>query len=242
MKRQNKFLVSTTCATALLAGTVLLSGCGAMAMPSLTEEQEEQVVQYAADAVMRHVDTYNTRLADLSLYDDKGENPEESKEPASTMDPTVDTPVIDKSEEQASYNFAQVLFPEGFSMEYLGDEVLDSYPQTSDADVAVVIDASQGKKLLVMSFAVTNNGADSSSVDIGAQKPYCVIKINNTDKYFALVTFLDDDLVTYRGNIEAGEEKHLVMIAEIPEEKADNIETIKLSVTVDGKTATGDLR
>ena len=67
MKRQNNFLISTACTVSFLAGVVLFSGCGATAMPSLTEEQENQIVKYAADAVMRHVNTYNNRLADLSL-------------------------------------------------------------------------------------------------------------------------------------------------------------------------------
>ena len=132
MKRQNNFLISTACAVSFLAGVVLFSGCGAMAMPTLTEEQENQIVKYAADAVMRHVNTYNNRLADLSLYEEKEEKPQETKEPASAMDPTVETTVIDKSEEPASYNLAQVLLPEGFSMEYSGYEVTDSYPQTEE--------------------------------------------------------------------------------------------------------------
>lgn len=88
------------------------------------------------------------------------------------MDPTVETTVIDKSEEPASYNLAQVLLPEGFSMEYSGYEVTDSYPQTEE--MAFVIDASQNKKLLVLSFTVTNNGTESVDIDINDRKPYCV--------------------------------------------------------------------
>lgn len=240
MKRQNKFLVSTACAVSLLAGAVLFSGCGAMAMPALTEEQEDQIVKYAADAVMRHVDTYNNRLADLSLYEEKEEKPQETKEPASAMDPTAETPVIDKSEEPASYNLAQVLLPEGFSMEYTGYEVTDSYPQTEE--MAFVIDASQNKKLLVLSFTVTNNGAESTDVDINGKKPYCVLRINDTDKYFIQTTLLNDDITTYRGTIEAGAAVQLVMIAEIPEEKADSIEALKLSVTAGDKTTVTELQ
>ena len=186
MKRQNNFLISTACAVSFLAGVVLFSGCGATAMPSLTEEQENQIVKYAADAVMRHVNTYNNRLADLSLYEEKEEKPQETKEPASAMDPTVETTVIDKSEEPASYNLAQVLLPEGFSMEYSGYEVTDSYPQTEE--MAFVIDASQNKKLLVLSFTVTNNGTESVDIDINGRKPYCVLRINDTDKYFIQTT------------------------------------------------------
>ena len=186
MKRQNNFLISTACAVSFLAGVVLFSGCGATSMPSLTEEQENQIVKYAADAVMRHVNTYNNRLADLSLYEEKEEKPQETKEPASAMDPTVETTVIDKSEEPASYNLAQVLLPEGFSMEYSGYEVTDSYPQTEE--MAFVIDASQNKKLLVLSFTVTNNGTESVDIDINGRKPYCVLRINDTDKYFIQTT------------------------------------------------------
>ena len=67
MKRPNRFLIR---AVFLFIGAAMLSGCGATAMPSLTEEQENQIVKYAADAVMRHVNTYNNRLADLSLYEE----------------------------------------------------------------------------------------------------------------------------------------------------------------------------
>ncbi len=240
MKRQNNFLISTACTVSFLAGVVLFSGCGATAMPSLTEEQENQIVKYAADAVMRHVNTYNNRLADLSLYEEKEEKPQETKEPASAMDPTVETTVIDKSEEPASYNLAQVLLPEGFSMEYSGYEVTDSYPQTEE--MAFVIDASQNKKLLVLSFTVTNNGTESVDIDINGRKPYCVLRINDTDKYFIQTTLLNDDITTYHGTMEAGAAVQLVMIAEIPEEKADSIETLKLSVTAGDRTTVTELQ
>lgn len=241
MKRQNNFLISTACAVSFLAGVVLFSGCGATSMPSLTEEQENQIVKYAADAVMRHVNTYNNRLADLSLYEEKEEKPQETKEPASAMDPTVETTVIDKSEEPASYNLAQVLLPEGFSMEYSGYEVTDSYPQTEE--MAFVIDASQNKKLLVLSFTVTNNGTESVDIDINGRKPYCVLRINDTDKYFIQTTLLNDDITTYyHGTMEAGAAVQLVMIAEIPEEKADSIEALKLSVTAGDRTTVTELQ
>ena len=238
MKRQNNFLIRTACAVSFLAGVVLFSGCGATSMPSLTEEQENKIVKYAADAVMRHVNTYNNRLADLSLYEEKEEKPQETKEPASAMDPTVETTVIDKSEEPASYNLAQVLLPEGFSMEYSGYEVTDSYPQTEE--MAFVIDAN--KKLLVLSFTVTNNGTESVDIDINDRKPYCVLKINDTDKYFIQTTLLNDDITTYHGTMEAGAAVQLVMIAEIPEEKADSIEALKLSVTAGDRTTVTELQ
>lgn len=220
----------------------MLSGCGAMAMPALTEEQEDQIVQYAADAVMRHVYTRNMRLADLSLYEEKEETEkaDETKEPAGIMDPVADTPVTDRSEETASKGFADVLLPEGCSMEYTGYEITDSYPRTED--VAFVIDASVGKKLLILSFTIANNGTESTYVDVNGRKPSCVLQINDTDKCFIQVTLLTDDLTTYSGSLDAGQEVPLVMIAEIPEEAADGIETLKLSVTAEGSSATAVLQ
>ena len=47
---------------------LIMSGCG---LPyNLTKTQEEQIVEYAADLVLAHVDQYDSRLVDLELYKD----------------------------------------------------------------------------------------------------------------------------------------------------------------------------
>lgn len=235
MKR--KILLTVTA----LSVMVCIGGCGMVSMPKLSDEQEEQITEYAADLVMQHVTVYNNRLADLSLYVDQEEPLEESEEDTGKMDETADTPIVN-SVEPASYDLQDVLLPDNFSLTFSGYDVLDSYPAAGDEDIVFAIDASVDKKLFIFHFAITNIGQDAAYIDITGEKPYCFIKVNDTNKYFIQTTLLEDDLTTFQKNVEAGETIPAVMVAEVPAELEGQIRSLELSVTVDDKTSVTNLQ
>ena len=80
----------------LLAGTLMvsLSGCG-NTIPSLSEEQEALVVEYASTAVLKHDANYQGKLVDLSTLKNEEETPVEE-----TMQAPAEEADIPKEPEQ----------------------------------------------------------------------------------------------------------------------------------------------
>ena len=63
--------------------------------------------------------------------------------------------------------------------------------------------------------------------------PQFIVTINDDEKKNVLSTMLLDDLSTYVGEVTASNQVNLVLIAEIEEETAASIETMKLTVSTD---------
>lgn len=221
---------------------VLFTGCGA-ALPPMTDEQQEAIVEYAAALVVRHTKDYDSRLVDLSLYEEK--EPEEVEEPEQGgMDEIADTPVIDNSadnyngEEAVYQSIDTLLVPEGVTIIYEGSKTLDSYPEGEDDAPYFALDAAIGKKLLVLTFSLENTTGEEKNVDIFTIAPRCAVRINGTERVYVTPTLLLDDLGTYKGSLAAGENVSLVLIAEI-DDTLPVIEKMELTVsTAEGSAVT----
>ena len=218
---------------------ILFTGCGAT-LPPMTDAQQDAIAEYAAALVMRHTRDYSSRLVDLSLYEEK--EPEKIEEPESGgMDATADTPVIDNSDdnnidETVYQSIDALLVPDGVVITYMGSQILDSYPENEDDDLFFALDASTGKKLLVLRFSLQNTTVEEKNLDIFSVAPRFVMKINETERTHAISTMLLDDLSTYIGSLAAGEEISLVLLAEI-DNTLDTIEKLELTVSTAEESA-----
>lgn len=205
-------------------GIGFFSGCGDR-LPAMSYEQERIVVEYAAQALLHHMKNYDSRLVDLSLYGEEQTQPEDSD--AGKMDPTADTDTTDVSEEpqepsadiQPTLSLGELLMPEGAEITFMGYRITDHYPE-NDTPV-FVLDADEGKKLLVMSFEVANRTDAEMSVDLLSQEVVGEVELNGTEKTKVLSTLLMDDLLTFVGNVEAGGYIELVLISEVNADVAD---------------------
>ncbi|MBD5537803.1 MAG: hypothetical protein HDQ99_19565 [Lachnospiraceae bacterium] len=218
---------------------ILFTGCGAT-LPPMTDAQQDAIAEYAAALVMRHTRDYSSRLVDLSLYEEK--EPEKIDEPESGgMDATADTPVIDNSDdnnidEPVYQSIDALLVPDGVVITYMGSQILDSYPENEDDDLFFALDASTGKKLLVLRFSLQNTTGEEKNLDIFSVAPRFVVKINDTERTHVISTMLLDDLSTYIGSLAAGEEISLVLLAEI-DNTLDTIEKLELTVSTSEESA-----
>lgn len=230
---KKKTIVTTICIGSLF----LSAGCGAT-LPELTEDQEEAIVEYAADVVMRYTRNYDSKLVDLSLYEEETQ-PEETQEapPTEETSPqTPDTPVVDISEEEPEGDIAQVLLPEGVTLSFTGSRAVDTYPDGDSANPYFAMDASAGNKMLVLEFLLSNTTGETREIDLYSMAPRFTLLINDTEKVPVLATMLLDDLSTYMGSLEAGEEVKLVLIAEVDESLAESITALRLSVSAGGNS------
>lgn len=225
-------------------GIGFFSGCGDR-LPAMSYEQEKIVVEYAAQALLHHMKNYESRLVDLSLYGEEQTEPENPD--AGKMDPTADTDTTDVSEEpqapstnmQATLSLGELLMPEGTEITFTGYRIADHYPE-SDTPV-FVLDADEGKKLLVMSFEVANRTDTEMTVDLLSQEVVGEIELNGTEKTKVLSTLLLDDLLTFAGNVEAGGSRELVLIAEVNADVTD-FENARLLLYKDSDVAAVSLQ
>lgn len=244
----------------ILIGVVLLSGCGTK-FPELSEEQNQQVAEYAVGLLMKYDEKHESRLlnevqlekelsrlktlaerkAQLAEADQarKQAKEEEQRQKEEALE---NTPVANASEtaggSQPAAMYMEDFFGlEGIQIRYAGYSVEETYPSSGDG-LYFMVQANSGQKLLVLSFAVSNVMETEQQLDMISLKPQFKVAVNQDNAQYALSTLLADDLANYRGAIQPGETITLVMIAQIPAEMSEQISNIEVVMKNDTNSAT----
>lgn len=227
----------------LTAGMLILglAGCGENQIPELTDDQMQLMGEFTAVTLMRYDANHRSRLVDYSLLLGANE-PEIEPEPLETqkpagMDPVDDTPVIGENNQAgASASVEETLnLPSGINVTYVGHALYDSYPEGEEA---FIISAAEGKKLLVLSFSVSNTSDQDQFVDLLHIKPEFRITVNGNYTRRALMTLLENDLSTYVGTVTADQSTTVVLVIEMDGETAGNITSITLNLKNDSNSCT----
>ena len=242
-RKKMKRIMMAAVSVALLSG-----GCGAK-MPELSEEQSKQVAEYAVGLLMKYDTHHESRLlSDVELERElarlealaqrkaevaaaeQARQEEIERQKAEAEQALADTPVIEQGESVPAGSYVDEFYGiDGITIRYQGYDVMDSYPP-SGAETFFMMNASSGNKLLVLKFRAQNTTAESRELDMFSIMPRFKIGINGGSQRFALSTLLTDDLVNFKGVIEGNESETLVLIAEISEEMANNIESVSVSM------------
>lgn len=224
--------------TGILLGA-LLAGCG---VPAMTAEDEQRIVNYAANIALKYDGNYQNRLVDLSKYDvPVPELPYEDEEP-SGMDPIVDTDTIDVSGGQGTISSIDEFYElAGLSIDFLDYETCRTYPDNSAEEFFFTIEATSGKTLLVLHFNVTNETQGDLFVDMFAVKPALRLQLNGEKNVGVMQTMLLDDFVSYVGTLSAGESIQLVLMAEVDASYEGQINQIALNMRKSGVSETQKL-
>lgn len=230
----------------LLAGGLLalsLTGCAENQIPDVTDEQMDVMKNYVAAAMMKYNMGRRSRLVDLSKYSYLDAVPDVEPDKPQGMDPVDDTPIVNApssegaagSGEETVYRMEEVLgLPEGVTIAFLGYDTYDFYPEDGDgADFG--ISASEGKKLLVVSFALENAGEQEQEVDLQFPDATFRITVNGDYTRKVLTTILLNDLFTYSDTLQAGEGEEVVLVIEVDAEMEENISSIDLGVKKESK-------
>lgn len=231
MKRK---LIAGVCVTLILG----MCGCG-NTIPPLTQEEEDQIVNYAADVALKYDASYENRLVDLSLYEEEEEEtkPEPETDEDKGMDPVKDTDTVDVSEDKGYHSSMEEFFEfEEIEVRYADAYFADSYPEDS-VNSYFSLDAGVGKKLLVMKFEVENKSGAEAQVDFFRTASTIKVSLNGEKDVKVLSTMLTDELATFSKIMESDEIVTLVLLAEVAEDKATDIETLDISLQSESKTA-----
>lgn len=218
----------------IMSASLLLTGCGNQ-IPDMTEEQQQEISEYAA-VILLLADAHSRgRLIEvpeeLLISDNTQVSPEQS--PAG-MDPVEDTPTIEVGEETASSGAQKVEevlgLPEGVTLTYQSYSVTDSYPEEADDSNYFALDATEGKRLLVLKFQLTNQTAETQAIDLLSANILYRITVNGNYSRTALTTMLLNDLSTYSGTLDAGAQSEVVLLLEIEQTAEDQILSVSMDV------------
>ena len=237
-------------AALLVGAAIMLAGCG-NAIPDMTDEQLQEVGEYAALLLLSHDVNYKSRLVDVEtlVTETPGEPPqevlpEETPEPENVgMDPVEDTPVVDltegqREEQQNNMNLEEVMgFPEQITLSYTGHEVLDHYPEEASDEEYFTIDPEEGNRLLVLHFTLQNQGEGTETVNTINRKLLIDVSVNGISVH-CLSTLLENDLMLFREDLTPGESIEVVILAEYDAESLLDVASVELNVKNDDKNAT----
>lgn len=235
----------------LMIGTVgiCLCGCG-NTIPEMTEQQQELVVEYAANELLKFDRNHVVKLVELEEEEpteaeeeatpDKAQ-PKEEEVPEEKGGVTADeVTVIDQTGENASVenvSIEQFLGLSDAEISYTGYETADSYPSDGTEEVYFFMEATGDNQLLVLKFDLKNTADGEKEVDLAASQVRYKIGINGAEQN-ALTTMLLNDMAYYQGTLAAGGSAELVVVGEIPADQADQITDLELVMKSVDDTAT----
>lgn len=234
---------------ALMTGLLIISlaGCGENQIPDLTDDEMQLMGEFAAINLMKYDANSRSRLVDYTDLLSTPE-PEPTQEPAPQepdeqepegMDPVDDTPMTAApgSVAESSYTAADVLeLPQGMNVVFMEHALYDIYPEGDEGSFA--LSATEGNKLLVLSFSIINATGQDQEVDLLALSPQFRITVNENYTRRALVTMLEDDMTTFIGTIPNAGAASTVLVIEVDAVTAENISSISLDIKNDSKAYT----
>ncbi len=227
----------------IVLSLVMVGATGCVETIELDEEQEAKFVQYSVFSVLEHDKNYLVNLEQIKEpeYIPTPEIPTEPSTEEPTEKPTEDgnNGGSQNNENNNSGttnvgNLAEALGIDGVSLTYKGMTVCDSYPE-SDGTPVFVIKAVSGKKLVVLSFDMTNTTDKELKVDIASKDVLVKGVFNNAIKTNALITLLPEALNAYIGIIPAGGTVETVLVFEMSDGYVANLSEI----TIDVKSESG---
>lgn len=235
-----------------------LTACG-NAIPEMTEQENAMVSEYAANLLLQYSGSYHSRLVDTSdaslqpdvEQDNKQENEQATTETVSDnvqsddYGQEEDTQATDSGEQAESVlpentpamTIEMILGLQDISVQYTGYRLCDSYPEesASEEDLFFAMQAASGSKLLVLDLDVVNQ-TDAAAIcnTIAIPAKYRVV-LNGEHTQNVLVTMLLDDFSAMDIQLEPGETRHAVLVAELTQEKADALQSVGLEIKLDDK-------
>lgn len=233
------------------AAGICLTGCG-NAIPEMTPQQQELVVEFAASELLKFDQKHATKLVPLEIIQEVEESNqadssavEEKEEPSADAAkengeegiPADEATVIDQTQEESPQSVDEFLELTGVSIAYAGHELNDSYPPEAADDVFFFMSATANNKLLVLKFQAENVSGESMELDLAHKKARYKIIVNDSEQN-ALTTMLLNDMAYYKGTLASGEKAELVLVGEVSGDQAGQITSLGLTMKSADETAT----
>ena len=222
----------------LIMTGIWLAGCG-NAIPEMTMEQQELVVEFAASELLKYDVNYQSKLTahepEQQHEEEQGEQPKEPLIEEETLPEEIiadtDVTIVDNTGtvEAQNISIADFLDLTGVEISYAGYETVDTYPEGEAKEAYFFMSATEGNKLLVLQFSALNVSGEELSIDLAKSQTRYKIILNGTEKN-ALTTMLLNDMAYYQGTLAANESIELVLLCEIQDDQTEFIDTLQLKI------------
>ena len=222
----------------LIMTGIWLTGCG-NAIPEMTMEQQELVVEFAASELLKYDVNYQSKLTapepEQQPEEEQGEQPKEPLIEEETLPEEIiadtDVTIVDNTGtvEAQNASIADFLGLTDVEISYAGYETADTYPEGEAKEAYFFMSATEGNKLLVLRFCALNVSEEELSIDLTKSQTRYKIILNGTEKN-ALTTMLLNDMAYYQGTLAANESIELVLLCEIQDDQTEFIDTLQLKI------------
>lgn len=236
MRKKNIVFAAVFCAA------LSLTGCGS-AIPDMTEEETHIISEYAANLLLKYDKNYEVKVVDTTAYHEELKRQEEearkaeeaaAKEAAKLEEEAAKesgSSSSGKAEIQTVSSIEEFYGLSGVQIRYGGFGVYESYPeQTEGEDLFFALGSTDGKKLLVLFFDVTNISGSEAEVNLLDLDPKIKISVNGGTNQNPLFTMLPDELTAYEGTLGADETVRTVLVTEIPTGESEAVSGITLTL------------
>lgn len=224
------------CGALLCAVILTMTACG-NEIPNLTEEESQRVGEYAAVTLLKYDANNRSRLVDPEIVIAKlekdaakeaarQENTQTEEQPEQTTASEVEMPTAQEDITTSLEDFFGLT--EGVTLTYEDYQVADSYPEDGSTEDYFALDASAGKKLLVLRFTLTNGSDQEQNIDFLSTSSRYIITVNDSIRGNALTTMLPNDMSTYAETLNPEETQELVLLMEVNEDVAGSVQSISL--------------
>ncbi len=217
------------------AMSLMLTACGE-SVPEMTEEENAQVVEYAAGLLLKYDQNYENRLVEEDPEAEEKASEKEKTESDEVKQESQETQAADTSAVEANKSVQGFYGIKGVEVKYINYELKDVYPDGNVEEASYAMSAESGYKLLVLNFEMKNTTQQDVDVNMASTGVKFKISVNGGQPEYALTTILPNDLSTYMGTISVGDTKNLVLVGEVSEQEAGAIWSVALALG-DGSSA-----
>lgn len=230
--------------SAFIIISVVLSFTGCSPQVNLTEEESKIISEYAAGLLLKYDKNYSGKLVKV---EEPKEDPDamkvvKEKAPAAPYEePGLDagdatgstTGNIGESENNtySSKSLSETLSADGFEITYNGFEAKNIFPEEEKDEPLFSLQAQEGMELLVLHFNITNNGDSEKLCNIISNGAKYRIIINDSERVNSMKTILLNDLEQYYDVIAGYGMVDSVLVFEVAEGTAQNINSLDLIIT-----------
>ncbi len=209
---------------------MLLGGCNLIPTVQLNEADSVLVAEYAAGLLLKYDGDHENGLMEITDEPIVVETPEPQQPALTVGDEEADgTAVRDTSELVAPPELAAAIGIPDFQVSYIDYEICDIYPEQESDELVFSMQAQEGHDLLILHFDLTNPAAETANCDVVTKAPLFRAMING-NRVNSQTTILLNDLAVYSGMLEANETVDTVLVFEIEESTAANLDTLSLLI------------
>ena len=203
-----------------------------------TQTTEEKPAATSSDASTEDKSKTTTKEGKDSDKD-SGKKPYTSEAQGGQMEDVEDA---GKASQDKNFDIASLAGDINASVKYSYYMLLDQYPSLDKDGVAITIEAPSGYKLLVLKFNLENKTNEEQYIDLYSKELEYKVIVNDDKAAKQMLTILMDDLYTYQANVEANMFQEVVLLFQVSDSVAEDINSLKLSVTDNtGKSTIIDL-